>query len=379
MPQPPHMPAIGILESPAGPARITGVDTSLAAFVGFLGTGPLAAPVLVTSWQEFERHFGSLDPDFPMSWGAYCFFLNGGRRARIVRLERGSAPAQALVDGLAALHADEDFNLLCLPDTFDLADVDAATVANAAIALCESRRAFYLLDAPRSRQLGDIADWVDGLPASRNAAVYFPALALVDPLDSAQTRVVAPSGAVAGVYVRTDSNRGVWKSPAGAEASLNGLRGLATAIGDAESDLLNPRRVNALRRMPNRFVVWGARTLAGADTMADDYKYIPVRRLGLYIEQSLARATQWAVFEPNDEPLWARLRLQVGEFMQGLFRSGAFQGRMPKEAWFVECDASTTTMADINAGVVNIVVGFAPLKPAEFLILNLRQRVAAGD
>lgn len=368
-----------IAEGPSRPGAISGVSTSVCAFVGFLGAGPVAAPTRVDSWWEFERLFGGIDAACPMSYGVYCHFLNGGRQSRIVRVDReGAAAAQALVAGLGALAADEEFNLLCVPDTFGLSDADADVVARAAIALCESRRAFYLVDAPSGRRLDDIADWADGLPASRNAALYFPALAVFDPQDSTQSRVVAPSGAVAGVYVRTDSNRGIWRAPAGTDASINGVRELTVMMTDADNGLLNPRRVNALRRFPRGHVVWGARTLAGADTLADDYKYVPVRRLALFIEQSLLRGTQWAVFEPNDEALWSQLRMQVGEFLHGLFRSGAFQGRSPREAWFVQCGPDTTTAADVQQGVVNIVVGFAPLKPAEFVVLGLRQFAATA-
>jgi hypothetical protein len=132
--------------------------------------------------------------------------------------------------------------------------------------------------------------------------------------------------------------------------------------------------INCLRTFPiTGTVVWGARTLRGADQLADEYKYVPVRRLALFIEESLYRGTQWVVFEPNDEPLWAQIRLNVGAFMQSLFRQGAFQGQTPKEAYLVKCDKETTTQTDINLGIVNIVVGFAPLKPAEFVIIKIQQ------
>jgi phage tail sheath protein FI len=139
--------------------------------------------------------------------------------------------------------------------------------------------------------------------------------------------------------------------------------------------MLNPLGVNCLRFFPPVIgrVVWGARTVRGADQLADEYKYVPVRRLALYIEESLYRGTQWVVFEPNDEPLWAQIRLNVGAFMQNLFRQGAFQGTTPRDAYFVKCDKETTTQNDINLGIVNIVVGFAPLKPAEFVIIKIQQ------
>ena len=131
--------------------------------------------------------------------------------------------------------------------------------------------------------------------------------------------------------------------------------------------------MNTLRVFPDGVVSWGARTMDGDDGFASEYKYIPIRRLALFIEESLYRGLKWVVFEPNDEPLWAQIRLNVGAFMNNLFRQGAFQGQTPKDAYFVKCDSSTTTQNDRNLGIVNIVVGFAPLKPAEFVVLTLQQ------
>ena len=155
---------------------------------------------------------------------------------------------------------------------------------------------------------------------------------------------------------------------------MNGVQGLATVLTDADNGMLNPIGVNCLRNFPlSGPVVWGSRTLRGSDLLADDYKYIPVRRLALYIEESLYRGTQWVVFEPNDNPLWAQIRLNVGAFMQDLFRQGAFQGNTPTDAYFVKCDSETTTQTDIDNGIVNILVGFAPLKPAEFVVIQIQQ------
>ena len=183
-----------------------------------------------------------------------------------------------------------------------------------------------------------------------------------------------PCGIVAGVMARTDTQRGVWKAPAGVDASVNGVAALQVSLNDAENGMLNPLGINCLRFFPvSGRVVWGSRTLRGADQLADEYKYVPVRRLALFIEESLYRGTQWIVFEPNDEPLWAQIRLNVGAFMHGLFRQGAFQGQKPNDAYFVKCDKETTTQADINLGIVNILVGFAPLKPAEFVVIKIQQ------
>ena len=182
------------------------------------------------------------------------------------------------------------------------------------------------------------------------------------------------SGTLAGLYARTDTARGVWKAPAGTEATCTGALALTYEMSDAENGVLNPQGINAIRNKTNFGIVsWGARTLKGSDAEADQYKYIPVRRLALYLEQSLMRGMQWAVFEPNDEPLWAQIRLNVGVFMHQLFSKGAFQGTTPKEAYFVKCDSTTTTQADINQGVVNVIVGFAPLKPAEFVVITIQQ------
>ena len=168
----------------------------------------------------------------------------------------------------------------------------------------------------------------------------------------------------------------MWKAPAGTDAvARNVSRARATLLSDQENGTLNPLAINCLRNFPIfGSVVWGARTLVGSDQAGkSEWKYIPVRRLALFLEESLYRGTQWVVFEPNDEPLWAQIRLNIGAFMQNLFRQGAFQGKSPREAYFVKCDGETTTQTDINLGIVNIVVGFAPLKPAEFVVIKFQQ------
>ena len=183
-----------------------------------------------------------------------------------------------------------------------------------------------------------------------------------------------PCGTIAGLYARTDGARGVWKAPAGIEATLTGVQSVTYTLTNAENGTLNPLGVNCVRVLPvYGSVAWGARTLRGADSMTSEYKYVPVRRVALFIEESLYRGTQWVVFEPNDEPLWSQIRLNLGAFMHILFRQGAFQGTTPREAYFVKCDKETTTQADINKGIVNILVGFAPLKPAEFVIIKIQQ------
>lgn len=293
----------------------------------------------------------------------------------------GNPPtSNELIEGLEALDgiAPEVFNLLCLPATANLPPEGQVSVISEAEAFCLARRAFYIVDIPADVDtVSDMTDWLTDAEAgglrSRNAAVYFPRLLIPNRLKEDRLRDVGASGTLAGLYARTDASRGVWKAPAGTEATLVGAS-LVTRITDAENGQLNPRGVNALRTFPiYGGVAWGARTLDGADQQASEWKYIPVRRLALYLEESLFQGLKWVVFEPNDEPLWGQIRLNVGAFMQNLFRQGAFQGKTPREAYLVKCDSETTTQYDIDRGIVNIVVGFAPLKPAEFVIIQIQQ------
>ena len=279
--------------------------------------------------------------------------------------------------GLNALRDVTDVNLLCLPDIAGPAYDDARVeILAAADALCQDKRMFLIVDGPAGwASLQDARTHLSDLDSVRSdhSALYFPQIRMTDPL-SGQLRSFPPCGAVAGIMARTDGDRGVWKAPAGTAAGLTGAQALTVALTDPENGLLNPLGVNCLRSFPIVGpVVWGARTLQGADLLASQWKYIPVRRTALMIEESLSRGTQWVVFEPNDETLWAQIRLNVGAFMQSLFKQGAFQGTSARDAYFAKCDATTTTQDDINRGVVNIIVGFAPLKPAEFVIIQIEQ------
>jgi phage tail sheath protein FI len=212
---------------------------------------------------------------------------------------------------------------------------------------------------------------------SSYAAVYMPWLKATDPSGaSTEPILLPPSGYIAGLYARTDARRGVWKAPAGTEANVGGAVGLMKEISDAEQDTLNPVGANVIRAFPaSGIVVWGARTLATQSN--PEWRYIPIRRTAIFLEQSIYRGIQWAVFEPNDETLWASLRLNIGAFMMLQFQAGAFQGKSAADAFFVRCDSKTNTQADIDAGRVNILVGFAPLKPAEFVVLRLSQKAGS--
>ncbi|MEJ7603331.1 MAG: phage tail sheath C-terminal domain-containing protein, partial [Kofleriaceae bacterium] len=280
--------------------------------------------------------------------------------------------------GLFALENADLFNILCLPITAELDEAPAKAVMDAALAYCVRRRAMYIVDIRESVTTPPaVQDWVDANATqivSPNAAVYFPRVLLPDPKDNYRPRPMPNSGTIAGIWAKTDTERGVWKAPAGIDAILRGVAGFEYLMSDGENGVLNPLGIDCLRTFPvYGQIVWGARTLYGAESRASEWKYIPIRRLALMIEESLFRGTKWVVFEPNDEPLWAKIRQNVGAFMTTLFRQGAFQGGTPDRAYFVKCDGETTTAADRNLGVVNIEVGFAPLKPAEFVVLKIQQ------
>jgi uncharacterized protein len=284
---------------------------------------------------------------------------------------------RATKTGLYALEEVDLFNILCLPRAADLTDPEMAAVISEATTYCEERRSFLIIDIPaRIDTVQEAKDWLDANATlrHRNTAVYFPRPRIPDPLNEYRLRSVGGSGTMAGLYARTDAQRGVWKAPAGIEATLVNIKELDYKLTDPENGTLNPLGINCLRTLPvYGNICWGARTLLGADQLASEWKYVPIRRLTLFLEESLFRGTKWVVFEPNDEPLWAKIRLNLRAFMTGLFRQGAFQGSTPDQAFYVKCDSETTTQADRNLGIVNIEVGFAPLKPAEFVIIKIQQ------
>jgi hypothetical protein len=290
----------------------------------------------------------------------------------------GNAPLASDYDG-AYVKIDKEvdlFNLMVLPPVAN-ATVPVYQIYGNASVFCQQRRAFLLMDSPTNG-----ATWSGAQDAASKvaqlrvglvkdfSAVFFPHLTISD---NGLQKNIGPAGAIAGLCARIDSTRGVWKAPAGTEADLRGIVGLEQRFSDGENGILNPKAINTLRIFSNGIVNWGGRTNDGSDDNPSDYKYIPVRRLALYMEESLYRGLKWVVFEPNDEPLWAQIRLNVGAFMHDLFRQGAFQGTKPADAYFVKCDSETTTQNDRNLGIVNVWVGFAPLKPAEFVILYLQQ------
>ncbi len=352
---------------------IESVSTSTTAFIGTASSGPLREPTKITSLMEYDQTFGGLSASSEMSYSVRQFFDNGGIEAWILRLPdpAASRALQASADDLALLaNVKEPINLLCLPGITDASSLFAAA------AFCESHRMFLIADTAKSATPPDIENTIANsqLPKTNSGAAYYPWINIPDPLNNNQPRLSAPSGAVAGIYARMDLNRGVWKAPAGTEASFQAIKGLSRAINETELSHLNSLGVNCLRVTPETgIVVWGARTLAGSDQANSEWKYVSVRRLFIFLEYSIVQGTQWAVFEPNDEPLWTRIRDSVSAFLYGIFRAGAFQGTTQQQAYYVKCGRDTMTQNDIDQGIVNIQVGFAPLKPAEFVIIRITQ------
>lgn len=376
---------------------ITGVETAVTAFIGRTPGGPVNEPVAVASFADLERAFGELDFNFPVTCAVRDFFQNNGTKAVIVRLCMGEANGPLDIEtylgdpsentGIYALSKADIFNLLCIPPDIPGGDAPLA-VYRAALMFCTDNRAMLLIDPPAAwsanpgTAAATAAAGLAGLglegPDARNAAMYFPRVIETDPVTGRGTTLVS-CGIIAGIMASTDNERGVWKAPAGSEAALRGIDKLEFVMTEADNELLNPIGINALRNFSSMGnVVWGARTLRGADQLQDEYKYIPVRRLSLYIEESLKRGLEWATFEPNDEGLWSRIRMSGGDFMQGLYTAGAFMGSSPRDSYFVICDGTTTTPDDIEQGILNVQVGFAPMKPAEFVVLYIQLIAGQG-
>lgn len=292
----------------------------------------------------------------------------------------GTLPPAAAdyVDALHQLDTIRDVSLIAIPGN------GAPEVAGSAMNYCEQRTlsdCFLIADVDRADVDLPSAELYRSKIATPNSygAVYFPWLKMLDPTGrSSEPIVVPPSGFVAGLYAKIDAKRGVWKAPAGTEAMVGGAIGLITELTDEQHGVLNkdPKSVCVIRKFPAAgIVLWGARTLSSDP----EYKYIPVRRMAIFLRVSIYNGIQWAVFEPNDEELWAALRLNIRSFMMNLFRQGALQGSTPSQAFFVKCDAETTTQDDINLGIVNVLVGFAPLKPAEFVVVKISQKAGQSS
>jgi phage tail sheath protein FI len=373
---------------------INGVATSITAFIGSALRGPTELPGSVNSFADFERLYGGLWAQSTLGYAVQQFFLNSGKQALIVRIEgdgNGGLMDADIVASLPTLAKSNLFNLLCIPPLKRHGGDVGKSTWDAAIAYAKSRRAFVIVDpAERWASADDVLEAATGLTSvatpADNAAIYFPRILVSDPLNNGQLDSFAACGTIAGIFAQTDMTAGIWKAPAGVEAAMQGVSGLSLGgsaspgkLTDADSGLLNPAGVNSLRTFPTfGTVVWGARTLKGTDVLASDWKYIPVRRLAYYIEESVVRGLKWATLEPNDQALWSQIGLSVNAFMHTLFTQGAFQGTTPPQAYFVKCDGTTTTPTDMQNGIVNIMIGFAPIKPAEFVILDIQQTALAS-
>ena len=272
------------------------------------------------------------------------------------------------------LDAIDDVSLIAVPGNSLIAGEGMNYCANRPLQDC-----FFIADIGRGQDsVTDAETFVKTIsPRNSYGAVYTPWLKMPDPTGaSSEPILVPPSGFVAGLYAKTDAQRGVWKAPAGTNAALSGALRLTANFTDVEQGNLNVKNINVIRQFPaSGIVLWGARTL---DTLGE-WKYIPVRRMMIFLRVSIYRGIQWAVFEPNDETLWSQLRLNITSFMTILFRKGAFQGATPSQAFFVKCDGETTTQGDIDAGTVNVVIGFAPLKPAEFVVVTISQKAGQAS
>jgi phage tail sheath protein FI len=352
----------------SAPAPIEGVDMSVAAFAGHTAQHVLEAAVRVESLRDFEEAFGGLRPDEELGYAVQQFFANGGRTAWVAAAPAGTP----LPEILTRLDAAGPLGLLCLPGETD------AGVWREALGYAARRGAFALVDPPGvdpERALA-LARTLAGEPGGEGAAIFFPPVRIADPPAGGTLRTSAPSGAVAGLYARNDRERGVWSAPAGTYGQLPGVAEPAVELSSNDASALAAAGVNPLRRLEGAgVVVWGARTLAGAGAVPE-WRHVNVRRFGLFLEQSLSRGLEWAVFEPNGEPLWSRVRRLCSGFLQSLHRAGAFAGETADDSYFVRCGADTMTREDIEHGRMRVVVGVAPLRPAEFVVFDIAKNLA---
>jgi phage tail sheath protein FI len=364
-------PGVYIEELPEHIKPIEGVPTSITAFLGRAEKGPGYKAERCLSHADFMNVYGAPLSDNELSDSVRLFFENGGTECYAVRLPGGGPDMAA---ALAALDDVDIFGLMVIPPDTTVSEAGRKAMLNAASEYCLRRRAFLLIDAPRSwpKNIDDavVSGFRDQLVAE-SAAVFYPRIVL----DAGKTStVIGSTGAIAGMIARADAQQGVWKAPAGIELEMRGMIDLEQHLNDEENGKLNVLGVNCLRKFPTYGIVnWGARTLAGADGLGSEWKYIPVRRLTLFIEESVYRGTQWAVLEPNDEKLWQLITSSVFTFMLGLWKQGALFGDKPEEAFFISCNRTTITQDDIDQGRINIAIGMAAVKPAEFVVIYIQQ------
>ena len=332
--------------TPLGHA-ITGVGTTAAAFIGNATAGPVNQPESISGFPAFQQKFGGLTPNLELGYAIRQFFLNGGSSACVIRVGANGTDA-AVIQSIRALDSVDAFNLLALPG------ITAPAVLATAADYCGKRRAFLVVDSPPSAGTPSqmsAAITSGAIPPTTNGAVYNPWIQIADPFKPGQLRSTPASGTVVGLIACTDRPWGVWKALAGSGIVPRGVQSLVYRLNDPEADQLSQLGVNCFRDFPGQGpLLWGARTLAFATMPGSEWKYIPVRRMALFLEESIDRGTQWAIFEPNDAKLWAQIRLDVAAFLLGLFRQGAFQGQKPEKAYFVKCDGTTRRSKNSSGG-----------------------------
>lgn len=377
----PRYPGVYVQETSSGVKAIADVSTSITLFIGMARQGDLNHPTNIRRFDQFEQIFGGDLSYGEMAQQVKQFFFNGGKEAIVVRIGSEAGGTPELTDYESAfgsvVSGVESFNLLVLPRGFGQTDDQRQQLWGTASVFCQHQRAFLIVD-PRS-DWQTAADAAAGVAAMRTGAVtdhaglYWPRI-----VSAYSALPIDPAGTVAGIISRIDVQRGVWKAPAGRSASVVGVTGLEHLISSSDISITNPQGVNTLRQLPGGVMIWGARTMAGFENSGEnDYKYIPVRRAALFIEESLTRGLGFGLIEQNEEALWAQIRSVAGAFMQKLFRQGAFLGDKASDAWFVRCDSSTTSQSDIDRGRVNLMVGFAPMRPAEFVVLKVQQSLSS--
>ncbi|MEZ4358666.1 MAG: phage tail sheath family protein [Kofleriaceae bacterium] len=392
-------PGVYVEEVDRGSKPIEAVGTNTVGFLGESSKGPLNESVLITNWSQFVKTFGDFkECSQHFAHGVYGFFQNGGSRCFVVNV---GAPADAARDVKAVGDKKDDkapvamapagggreglfigrdggpgarTGLKCFDEVDEIAIVAAPgqvspAVQDALLSHCETRKdRFAILDSPET-----ISGGIDKLPKPRDSkygAYYFPWIQVYD-ADHGNI-FVPPSGHIAGVYSRVDSERGVHKAPA--NEIVRGALGLKYNVSKGEQDLLNPKGINAIRFMNGAIRIWGARTLSTDPS----WRYINVRRLFIMVESSIERATQWVVFEPNDHRLWKRVQRTISSFLTLLWRNGALMGTAPEQAFYVKCDEETNPPEVIDAGQLVVEIGLAPVKPAEFVIFRIGQMASGG-
>ncbi|WP_457644548.1 phage tail sheath subtilisin-like domain-containing protein [Persephonella sp.] len=407
-----NTPGVYIKEVEIGSKPIEGVSTSVAAFIGMTEKGDMNKPTLITSWAEFISKFGRYVQEkedlsdqeeeekrnkLNLSSSVYGFFQNGGKRCYIVRVSNTDATSIIGTDGgpgnrtgIHSLKEIDEISIVAAPGITDKG------VQKAIIQHCEEMKdRFAILDMPEDTTKAKAETYIeDNELGSKNgyAAIYYPWIKVFVELEKEKETTgeggettketslkleemfVPPSGYIAGVYARTDSERGVHKAPA--NETIAGVIELKVKITNADQDGLNKKNINCIRSFPGRGIrVWGARTIASNSL----WRYVNVRRLFLYIEESIEEGIQWVVFEPNDKNLWDRVSQSISAFLLSLWRDGALMGSTPEEAFFVKCDETTMTQDDINNGRLVCEVGIAPVRPAEFVIIKIAQLTASAN